>query len=76
MRLYTDDRKLGPALQEYQEKTFGTVELPLYAVLDADGKPVAKPVGKTDTPDDFARFLRSGRETVLASSGSTSVAQK
>ncbi|MBC8135534.1 MAG: thioredoxin family protein [Fibrella sp.] len=76
VRLITDDRKLGPALQAYQEKTFGTVELPLYAVLDANGKPVTKPVGKTDTAEAFARFLRGGRETVFASSGTASVARK
>ncbi len=77
VRLYTDDRAAGPALQSYQEKTFGTVELPLYAVLDTDGKPVTKPVGKTDTPEEFARFLRGGREIVASGAGvATKVARK
>ncbi|MBC8143083.1 MAG: thioredoxin family protein [Armatimonadetes bacterium] len=77
VRLVTDNRLTGAALQEYQEKTFGTVELPLYAVLDSSGKPVTKPVGKTDSPDVFAAFLRGGRETVAATQPNvTPVAQK
>ena len=75
VRLYTDDRATGAALQAYQEKTFGTVELPLYAILDADGKPAIKPVGKTDAPAEFAKFLRGGRETVDSLAGA-SVAQQ
>ena len=42
VRLYTDDRNNEAASiqrQEYQEKTFGTVALPLYAVVNANGKP-------------------------------------
>ena len=73
VRLYTDNRVNGAELQAYQEKTFGTVELPLYAVLDSDGKPVGKPVGKTDSPDAFASFLRGGRETVVAFRGSSTL---
>ena len=70
VRLYTDNRQNGEALQQYQEKTFGTIALPLYAVLDAQGKSVVSPVGKTDTPEEFARFLRAGRESAAGGAGS------
>lgn len=42
VRLYTDDPALADKLQTYQEKTFGTVALPLYAVVTADGQPRRK----------------------------------
>jgi len=52
------------------------VELPLYAVLDSSGTPVTKPVGKTDSPDAFAAFLRGGRDMVASQSSAASIAQK
>ena len=61
-RLYTDgDGELYERQQAFQEKTFGTVALPLYAVLDADGKIRATFSGLTRNPADFIAFLRRAR---------------
>ncbi len=61
-RLYTDgDGELYEQQQAFQEKTFGTVALPLYAVLDADGKVRATFSGLTRNPADFIAFLRRAR---------------
>jgi thiol:disulfide interchange protein DsbD len=61
-RLYTDgDGDLYERQQAFQEKTFGTVALPLYAVLDADGKVRATFSGLTRSPADFIAFLRRAR---------------
>ena len=67
VRLYTDGGKDGNKNQTYQEKTFGDVALPLYGILDAEGKPLAKSAGITSEPTKFADFLRSGREERTAS---------
>jgi thiol:disulfide interchange protein DsbD len=61
VRLYTDNRTDGEKLQEYQEKTFGDVSLPLYGILTPDGTPIAKSVGISEATK-FAEFLKSGRE--------------
>jgi thiol:disulfide interchange protein DsbD len=61
VRLYTDNRTDGEKLQEYQEKTFGDVSLPLYGILMPDGTPIAKSVGISEATK-FADFLKSGRE--------------
>ena len=58
-RLYTDGE--GPIYerqQAFQEKTFGTVALPLYAVVDADGKVRGTFTGLTRDPAEFIAFLR------------------
>lgn len=61
-RLYTDgEGQLYERQQEFQEKTFGTVALPLYAVLDADGKVRATFSGLTRDPAEFISFLRRAR---------------
>jgi thiol:disulfide interchange protein DsbD len=61
-RLYTDgEGDLYERQQAFQEKTFGTVALPLYAVLDADGKVRATFSGLTRSPADFIAFLRRAR---------------
>ena len=57
-RLYTDGE--GPIYakqQAFQEKSFGTVALPLYAIVDADGKIRATFSGLTRDPAEFIRFL-------------------
>jgi thiol:disulfide interchange protein DsbD len=66
VRLYTDGGKDGDENQAYQEKTFGDVALPLYAILTPDGKPVAKSAGITKEPETFAGFLKMGREPRVA----------
>ncbi|HYV61059.1 MAG TPA: cytochrome c biogenesis protein CcdA [Bryobacteraceae bacterium] len=58
-RLYTDgDGELYERQQAFQEKTFGTVALPLYAVVDAEGKVRATFTGLTRDPSEFIDFLR------------------
>ena len=58
-RLYTDgDGEIYERQQEFQEKTFGTVALPLYAVVDGDGKIRATFTGLTRDPSEFIAFLR------------------
>jgi thiol:disulfide interchange protein DsbD len=61
-RLYTDgDGEIYERQQAFQEKTFGTVALPLYAVVDADGKVRATFSGLTRNAADFIAFLRRAR---------------
>ena len=62
VRLYTDGGPNGDKNQAYQEKTFGDVALPLYAVLTPDGKVVdhtAYTVAKN--PAQFTAFLQKTR---------------
>lgn len=49
--------------QRYQKEKYGTVALPLYVILDADGNRLATFPGMTRKPDEFLAFLR-GRITV------------
>ena len=61
-RLYTDgDGDLYERQQSFQETTFGTVALPLYAVLDPDGRVRATFSGLTRNPAEFIAFLRRAR---------------
>ena len=61
-RLYTDgEGEIYEQQQAFQEKTFGTVALPLYAVVDADGNVRATFSGLTRNPADFITFLRRAR---------------
>ncbi|HTE47428.1 MAG TPA: hypothetical protein VK636_19460, partial [Gemmatimonadaceae bacterium] len=58
VRLYTDG--IGEpydSQQRLEERLFGTVALPLYAVLDPDGHPRAKFLGMTRNTDEFTDFL-------------------
>jgi thiol:disulfide interchange protein DsbD len=58
-RLYTDgDGEMYERQQAFQEKTFGTVALPLYAVVDGEGKVRATFTGLTRDPAEFIAFLR------------------
>jgi thiol:disulfide interchange protein len=45
--------------QRYQKEQFGTVALPLYAILDHQGNKLATFPGMTRKPEEFLRFLRS-----------------
>jgi thiol:disulfide interchange protein len=61
-RLYTDgEGEIYERQQAFQEKTFGTVALPLYAVVDADGNVRATFSGLSRDPADFIAFLRRAR---------------
>jgi thiol:disulfide interchange protein DsbD len=67
-RLYTDgDGELYERQQAFQEKTFGTVALPLYAVMAPDGKVRATFSGLSRNPAEFIAFLKRGREPRVAS---------
>ena len=67
-RLYTDgDGEIYERQQAFQEKTFGTVALPLYAVMTPDGKVRATFSGLSRNPAEFIAFLKSARERRLAS---------
>lgn len=61
VRLYTDgEGALYERQQKYQQDTFGTVALPLYVILDGNGKTVATFPGLTRRPEEFSDFLRKG----------------
>jgi thiol:disulfide interchange protein DsbD len=67
-RLYTDgDGEIYERQQAFQEKTFGTVALPLYAVMTPEGKVQATFSGLTHNPADFVAFLQHARERRVAS---------
>jgi thiol:disulfide interchange protein DsbD len=58
VRLYTDG--IGEpytSQQRLEEKLFGTVALPLYAVVDASGRPRARFLGMTRNASEFVDFL-------------------
>ncbi|MFL5507962.1 MAG: protein-disulfide reductase DsbD family protein [Gemmatimonadaceae bacterium] len=58
-RLYTDgDGDIYERQQQFQETTFGTVALPLYAVVDGEGKVRGTFTGLTRDPAEFIGFLR------------------
>ena len=46
--------------QRLEEKKFGTVALPFYAIVDPDEKVVATFPGLTKNPEEFIGFLKSG----------------
>lgn len=67
-RLYTDgEGELYEQQQAFQERTFGTVALPLYAVVDADGKVLGTLSGVTRKPAAFIAFLERARAPQLVS---------
>lgn len=60
LQLYTDGSgKQYDDNQRYQKESFGTVALPLYAILDAQGSRIATFPGMTRKPEEFLRFLNS-----------------
>jgi thiol:disulfide interchange protein len=64
VRLFTDGRdSLDRKQQLYERDTFGTVALPLYAVVDAQGAPRATFLGMTRDADEFVKFLTGSRST-------------
>ena len=59
LRLYTDSRDHGPALQQYQQDLIGTVALPSYAIITPTGEVKAQHSGMA-SPDAFDQFLERG----------------
>ena len=61
VRLYTDGAgKLFEDQQQMQQRMFGTVALPFYAILDADGRSLATFAGLTRNAAEFEAFLGKG----------------
>jgi thiol:disulfide interchange protein len=60
-RLYTDgDGAIYDKQQIMQQQRFGTIALPLYAIVDPDGKTVTTFAGLTRSPNAFLSFLAAG----------------
>lgn len=60
VKLYTDgEGELYEKHQRFQADTFGTVALPYYAIMSADGRPLATFPGLTRDPQEFLNFLRA-----------------
>lgn len=58
-RLFTDgDGEIYERQQAFQQRQFGTIALPLYAVVDADGNTITTFAGLTRNPSAFLSFLR------------------
>lgn len=63
VRLYTDgEGEVFEKNQRLQEARFGTIALPLYAVLDENGATRSSFVGVARNVDSFVDFLRAGSE--------------
>jgi thiol:disulfide interchange protein len=63
-RLFTDgDGDMYERQQAFQESQFKTVALPLYAVVDADGRTVTSLPGLTRDPAAFVAFLEKGLQS-------------
>lgn len=61
VELYTDGTDAASLEnQQLQEKRFGTVAIPFYAVVDAGENVVATSAGLTKNTDEFVRFLKQG----------------
>jgi len=61
--LYTDgDGEIYARQQQLEQDMFGTVALPFYAIVDANGKTVATFPGLTRSADEFIGFLKQGQQ--------------
>jgi len=71
VRLYTDgEGEIYTRQQHMQQERFGTVALPLYVILRADGSTVATFAGLTRDEAEFTSFLRAGAAADSASPSS------
>ena len=65
--LYTDGTDaISEQNQQLEEKRFGTVAIPFYAIIDPDEKVIATFPGLTRDAQEFAGFLKSGTGSKLA----------
>ncbi|RYG62594.1 redoxin, partial [bacterium] len=66
VELYTDgtDAK-SRSFNQFQQKKFGTIAIPLYAVVEPDGKVRGRLEGLERDPQKFADFLSQSREKPL-----------
>jgi thiol:disulfide interchange protein DsbD len=68
VRLYTDGQgAIYERQQRMQERDYGTVALPYYAIVGGDGRPIATFLGMTRDPEEFIRFLDQALTTSHAS---------
>ena len=59
-RLFTDgDGEVYEDQMDYQRETFGTIALPLYAILDGDGNTISTFLGLTRDREEFLEFLKA-----------------
>jgi len=66
--LYTDGTDAASEQnQQLEEKKFETTAIPYYAIVDPDEHVIATFPGLTRTVGDFAKFLKSGTATKIAS---------
>ena len=66
--LYTDGTDaVSEQNQQLEEKRFGTVAIPFYAIVDPDEKVIASFPGLTRNAQEFSNFLKSGEGVKLAS---------
>ena len=62
VRLYTDgDGEVYAKQQDYEDQHFGTVALPLNALLDSNGNTIDTSAGVTRDPNAFAAFLAKAK---------------
>jgi thiol:disulfide interchange protein len=62
VRLYTDgDGDVYSKQQDYEDKRFGTVALPLYALLDSGGNTIETSAGVTRDVSVFSAFLSKAK---------------
>jgi len=65
--LYTDGTdEASVRNQAFEEKTFGTIAIPYYAIFDPDGKVLASFPGLTRNPQEFLTFLNTSQEAKRA----------
>lgn len=68
--LYTDGTdEASRQNQEFEEKTFGTIAIPYYAIFDPDGKVLASFPGLTRNPQVFLAFLNTPQAAKVARRG-------
>jgi len=60
VRLYPDGGPRGPANQEFQVARFGDAALPLYVIMSADDREIARFSGMTRDTKAFLDFLKRG----------------
>lgn len=61
-KLYTDgDGEIYELQQAQQEEKYGTVALPLYAIVNPDGSAVVTFAGMTRSTEEFVTFLTKGQ---------------
>jgi thiol:disulfide interchange protein len=66
VQLYTDGGKDGPSNQQFEEKTFDDVALPLYGVIDSATGAVVDKIAGVVTPAQFEDFLAGAQRTIAA----------